>query len=555
MATLPERGIAGALPVHHSWIENREVEGRAGVRPALNPATGRAFAQSSLLDEAQAASALAAARAALPAWSATSFEERRRLLLTVRAAVLEQADEIARLIEREQGKPRVEAHAVEVIPALESLAHLARAESALRDEEVASPVPFLAAKECRVQYVPYGVVLVITPWNYPFFLALSGVATALAAGNTVVLKPAPAGALVGLKLGALFRDAGVPDGALSVVSVDDALAAGLVEDPRVGKILFIGSAATGRKVMAGAARNLTPVVLELGGKDPAIICRDADVDQAARGIVWGAFVNAGQTCVSVERVYVEAGVADAFTARVVEETRRLRIGDPAKGEVDVGPLTTERQLQLVEEHVADAVSRGAVVLTGGRRLEGPGYFYTPTVLSGVDHSMRIMRDETFGPLLPIMSVASLEEAVRLANDSEYGLTASAWTSSAGTARLLQDRLAAGVVTVNDCVSSLGDPAAPYGGVKRSGFGRAHGVPGLREMTQVKYVTRDPRRRALPWWYPYTPDHAAAMAAAGPALHGASLKQRLPAQLALLRSRRLWARMSPLELLRNIDKLL
>jgi len=555
MATLPERGIAGALPVHHSWIENREVEGRAGVRPAVNPATGRAFAQSSLLDEAQAASALAAARAAFAAWSASPFRERRRLLLRVRAAVLEQADEIARLIEREQGKPAVEARAVEILPALESLGHLARAETALRDEEVRSPVLLLAPKECRVQYVPYGVVLVVTPWNYPFLLALSSVATALAAGNTVVLKPAPAGALVGLRIGALFRDAGVPEGALSVVSVDDTLAPRLVEDPRVAKILFIGGAATGRKVMAGAARNLTPVVLELGGKDPAIVCRDADVDQAARGIVWGAFVNAGQTCVSVERVYVEEPVADAFKARVVEETRRLRLGDPAAREVDVGPLTTERQLQVVEEHVADAVSRGAVVLTGGRRLDGPGHFYPPTVLAGVDHSMRIMREETFGPVLPIMSVPSLEEAVRLANDSEYGLTASAWTRSAATARLLQDRLAAGVVTVNDCVSSLGDPAAPYGGVKSSGFGRAHGLPGLREMTQVKYVTRDPRRRPLLWWYPYTAGHARVMAAAGPALHGASLRQRLPAQLALLRSKHLWARMSPLELLRNVDKLL
>ena len=554
MATLPEQGIAGALPVHHSWIENREVEGRAGLRPAVNPAIGRPFARTSLLDETQADAALAAARAAFPQWSASAFRERRRLLLRVRAGILDEADEIARLIEREQGKPAVEARAVEILPALESLAHLAGAEAALRDEETRSPVLFLAPKECRVRYVPFGVVLVVTPWNYPFLLALSSVATALAAGNTVVLKPAPAGTLVGLKIGALFAEAGVPPGVLSVVSVDDVLAPRLVEDPRVGKILFIGGATTGRKVMSGAARNLTPVVLELGGKDPAIVCRDADVEQSARGVVWGAFVNAGQTCVSVERVYAEAPIAEAFTARVVEETRKLRVGDPAAGEVEMGPLTMERQLRIVEEQVADAVARGASVLTGGKRLDGPGHFYPPTVLTNVDHSMRVMREETFGPVLPIMGVPSLEEAIRLANDSEYGLTASAWTRSADTARLLQERLLAGVVTVNDCVSSLGDPGAPYGGVKGSGFGRVHGLAGLREMTQVKYLARDPRRRPLPWWYPYTPDFARAMAAVGPALHADSFLGRLPAQLALLRSPRLWARMSPLELVRNVGKL-
>ena len=200
------------------------------------------------------------------------------------------------------------------------------AEDALREEAAPGHVPLLAHKESRLLHVPFGVVLVITPWNYPFAISLSGVATALAAGNTVVLKPAPATTLIGLRIGELCARAGIPDGVVNVVAADDAVAGALVEDPRVGKIVFTGSVATGRKVMAAAARNLTPVVLELGGKDPAIVCRDADLDRAARGIVWGAFVNAGQTCASVERVYVEREVADAFVARVVDETRRLRVG-------------------------------------------------------------------------------------------------------------------------------------------------------------------------------------------------------------------------------------
>ncbi|MFI5182780.1 MAG: aldehyde dehydrogenase family protein [Vicinamibacteria bacterium] len=555
MATLFEPPVSEFLATRHSWIGGRATPGHAGTRSAINPATGEAFAQASLLDAGQAASAVAAAQAASPGWRALLFRERGALLLRVRDALIRRADELARLIEQEQGKPAAEAYAVEIFPALEGLKHAAReAAEALRDEPMESEVLLFAHKECRVSYAPYGVVLVITPWNYPFFLSLSGMVAALAAGNTVVLKPAPATAVVGLEIGSLFREAGFPEGVVNVVSIDDTLAPALVEDPRIDKILFVGSAATGRRVMASASRNLTPVILELGGKDAAVVCRDADLDQAARGIVWGAFVNAGQTCVSVERAYVEEAVADAFTERVVEQTRRLRVGNPAAGDVDIGPMTLERQRTIVEEHVADAVAKGARVLAGGARPPGPGFFYPPTVLTDVDHTMRIMRDETFGPVLPIMRVASLEEAVRLANDSDYGLTASGWTRDPATARLLQERLSAGVVTINDCVSSLGDPGAPYGGLRRSGIGRSHGVVGFREMAQVKYMTRDPSRRPMLWWYPYDSAYRRLMAAAVPALHSRSWLRRARSQLSLMAFGRFWRRVSAFQLVRNVDKL-
>jgi succinate-semialdehyde dehydrogenase/glutarate-semialdehyde dehydrogenase len=543
------------LPLAHSWVANQAVEGRAGRRPAINPATATAFAEASLLDAGQALSALTAATAAFPAWSRRSLSERGDVLLRVRGLVLRQADDIAALIAREQGKPAAEAHLVEVFPSLEALAHLAHhAEELLRDDVVESHTLLLAHKDARLVYAPLGVVLAITPWNYPFSISLTGVAAALIAGNTVVLKPAPATTLVGLRLGALFRDAGAPDGVVNVVAVDDAVAPALVEDPRVNKIVFTGSVATGKKVMAAAAKNLTPVVLELGGKDAAVVCRDADLDRAAQGVVWGAFVNAGQTCASVERVYVEEPVAAAFVDKVVEQTRRLRVGDPAADEVDVGPMTMERQRRLVEDHLAEAVARGARVLVGGAAPPGPGYFFPPTVLTGVDHSMRIMREETFGPVLPIMSVPSLEEATRLANDSEYGLTASAWTRDPATADRLQRELQAGVVTINDCVYSYGEPTAPWGGVKHSGIGRTHGLPGLREMVQVKYVAREFGGGADLWWYPYGAEFRRLMSTANRALHAPSLWGRVTAQLRLLGFGRFWRRARLLGLLKNADKL-
>jgi acyl-CoA reductase-like NAD-dependent aldehyde dehydrogenase len=544
-----------AVVAHHSWIRNREVVGSAGHRAAVDPSTGEGFAQASLLGRDQAGAALDAAREAFPAWAALSFRERGAHLLRLREAVVAQADELARLVAREQGKPAAEAHLAEIFPSLEALKHLAlHAEDVLREDPVESQVLLFAHKDARVMYAPYGVVLVITPWNYPFSISLTGVAAALAAGNTVVLKPAPATTLIGLRIGALVREAGLPPGVVNVVSVSDEVAAGLVEDARVSKIVFTGSVATGKKIMAAAAKNLTPVVLELGGKDAAVVARDADLDRAARGIVWGAFLNAGQTCASVERVYVEEPVAAAFLEKVVAETKQLRQGDPRKADVDVGPLTLERQRRIVEEHVTDAVSKGAKVLTGGSVPAGPGFFYPPTVLTGVDHQMRIMREETFGPVLPVMAVRDLDEAIRLANDSEYGLTASGWTRSPETARRLQESLQAGVVTINDCASSFGEPTAPWGGFKHSGIGRTHGLAGLREMVQVKYVTRDESPRPALWWYPYDADLARVASLTHRALHGRTFWERLKAQLALLGSRRFRKRAGLLDVVTHADKL-
>jgi succinate-semialdehyde dehydrogenase/glutarate-semialdehyde dehydrogenase len=552
MAT--ETAVGRGLETLHSWVAGQPLEGRGGLRTAVDPATGEAFAQASLLDAAQAGGALGAARDAFPAWSRTSFAERARLLDRWREVIVDEASQLARLVEREQGKPAAEALAAEVLPSLEALRHLAQhGEDLLRDEPLPAGQLLLAHKRARLTYAPYGVILAIKPWNYPWGQSLPVLAAAVMAGNTVVLKPAPATTLVGLRMGALARRAGFPDGVVNVVAVDDAVAAALVEDRRVGKIVFTGSVATGKKVMAAAARSLTPVVLELGGKDAAIVCRDADLDLAARGVVWNAFMNAGQTCSSVERVYVERPVFEPFLAKVLDEARRVRLKD-ARGEGELGPLTLERQRAVVEAQLADAVAKGARVLLGGKRPGGPGLFYPPTVVVDVDHGMALMREETFGPLLPLLAVDSLDEAIRLANDSEYGLTASGWTRSEAVAERLQRELVAGVVSINDHSSSFAEPQAPWGGVRASGIGRIHGRAGLAEMVQPKYVSFDRSRRPALWWYPYDAEYRGLIARVASALYAGSFARRLAGQLALLRFSRLWRRFGPGRLLANLDKL-
>jgi succinate-semialdehyde dehydrogenase/glutarate-semialdehyde dehydrogenase len=509
----------------------------------------------SLLDETQAAEAATVAATAFGRWSSTTFAERRRLLDRARALLLEEAGALAVLIAREQGKPVAEAHVAEILPSLDHLKHLAaNAEEVLGPQETTPSVFLIGHKQARAEFTPIGPVLVITPWNYPFSIPVTGIAAALMAGNTVVLKPAPATTLIGLALGDLFDRAGLPAGVLNVVACDDAVAASLVGSPRFMKILFTGSVPTGRRIMASAANQGTPVTLELGGKDPAIVCADADLERASSGIVWAAFLNAGQTCASVERVYVEDGIADAFIARVVEKTKALKVGDPLDPDTDVGPLTLERQRTVVEAHVEEARARGARIETGGRRPEGPGNFYPPTVLLEVDHSMAIMRDETFGPVLPIMRVKSIDEAIRLANDSPYGLTASGWTTSEATAARLERELQAGVVTINDHVYSFSEPTAPWGGIKASGIGRTHGALGLREMTQPKYVARDMSRGGEVWWYPYGRSFATMMPEALRAFHHPRALSRIFSLARLSLSKRYLARGRILRVIPDLLKL-
>ncbi|MCA1558113.1 MAG: aldehyde dehydrogenase family protein, partial [Acidobacteria bacterium] len=361
----------------------------------------------------------------------------------------------------------------------------------------------LMGRSSKIVYKPLGIVGIISPWNFPWAIPLGEVVMALMAGNAVVLKPSELSPLTGLKIGEIFKRAGLPDGLLQVVTGDGSTGAALVE-AGVDKIMFTGSVATGKRVAEVAARRLMPVVLELGGKDPMIVLDDADIERAAHAAVWGAFANSGQACASVERCYVQTSVAPKFIERVVELTRALKQG--AAESSDIGSMSSERQLETVEEHVDDALAHGARAITGGgRRSDMGGAFYEPTVLVDVDHTMKVMREETFGPVLPVMTFEAEDEAVRLANDSVFGLTASVWTKNIGRGRRMALQIQAGTVMVNEVLYTHGIAQAPWGGVKESGLGRTHGRLGLLELVQPQHihVNRITLLRDF-WWFNYTP---------------------------------------------------
>ena len=509
---------------------------------SYDPATGEEVGRVPLRSAEEVSAAVARARAAQKGWGALRFRERAAVVMRARALLLEGMDEVAGLISRESGKPAAEAIAMEVVPTLDLMQFFARkSERMLRTEKIDIGLYRFLGRSSVVEYRPLGVVGIISPWNFPWATPLGEVVMALMAGNSVVLKPSELTPMVGLKVGELFARAGLPEGVLEVVTGDGSTGAALVE-AGADKIMFTGSVPTGRRVAEAAARRLTPVVLELGGKDPMIVFEDADLSAASEAAVWGAFANSGQACASVERCYVHERVAEEFTRLVVGKTKALR-QEPGVA-CDLGAMSSERQFRLVEEHVREAVERGASVLAGGGRARGcseRGWFHEPTVLAGVDHSMTVMREETFGPVLPLMTFRDEAEAVRLANDSAFGLTASVWTRDLRRGRRVASRIEAGTVMVNEVLYTHGIAQTPWGGVKQSGLGRTHGRLGLLEMAAPHHVHVN--RLALlqdVWWFSYTPGAASLFRSLARRFATGSLLQTLlisPQMLARLRERR------------------
>lgn len=493
-----DRGMGGAAS------NGPSLNGQASARlKSYAPATGELIGEAPNMSAEQVRQSVARARRAQEAWAALPVEERAERVLRFRDAIVDRADEVVDLLARECGKPRHEALVHEVMVVADLATHFAKvAPKVLAPRELS--LHLLKHRRSYVQYAPRGVVGVISPWNFPFQLPLRDVIMALVAGNACVLKPSEVTPLIAIKAKEIWDGAGLSEDLFQVVTGYGPTGAALI-DAGIQLCVFTGGVATGKRVAAACGERLIPCVMELGGKAPLIACADADLERTARAIVYGGFSNSGQICISVERVYAHREIHDKLVDRVVSLARELRQGDPSEDIVDVGAIIFPQQIEIAERHIADAVAKGAVVRTGGKRVPGRGQFFEPTVITGCDHSMSVMTEEIFGPIVPIMRVASEEEAVRLSNESHLGLNAYVFSSDRDHARRLAERVEAGSVLVNDVLTNGGTPEAPFGGIKQSGFGRVMGDDALREMCDVKHISVD--RFSLgdrdPIWFPYT----------------------------------------------------
>lgn len=474
-------------------------------KDSLNPATLEVLGKYSLASTKDCHAAIQAAKQAFLEWKSTPIPVKQKIFREAKKILLKKSEDAAHLITREKGSPLPESFASEVFAGLEALDYYARnLEDLLRPRAVKHSVSLFLNKKSSFRLEGLGPTLIISPWNFPFIIALYDVLSALSSGNTVILRPSSSTPFIGLMAGEILSAAGLPPGVLNVVNCKILQAEEMIAHPDIKTVMFTGSVSTGKRIMELASRNLTNLALELGGKDPMVVCADADIERAARGATWAAFMNCGQSCGSVERVYVDQKIAEEFTRRVVDLTRKIKVGDPIDPGVEMGPMVTFSQLKTVKDHIQEARDLGARILIGGKNETAlPGYFLNPTVLTDVDHTMKIMKEETFGPVLPIMTFADPTEAVSMANDSHLGLTSSIWTKSKKTATWMTERLEAGSITVNDHMFSFIEPAAIWGGIKQTGMGRSHGPFGLQELVNIKFVSFDflGRKKQI-WWFPY-----------------------------------------------------
>jgi len=513
-----------------------------------NPATLGPAGEVSVASRELCEKAVRAAKEAFAVWRWLDPKEKAAILGRAEKILARRASEAARLISLEKGSPYPESLSVEVFGALQSLNYYGKNQGRLlRSHRAGHHTPLFFNKSGSYHFHPLGPTLIISPWNFPFLIPVCDILSALTGGNTVVLRPSTATPLTALLIGEVFLEAGLPPGVLNVVVCRVPEAEAMIVARDVQTVMFTGSVGVGKRVVELCSRNLTNLALELGGKDPMIVLEDADLEKAARGAVWGAFMNCGQSCGSVERVYVAREIADRFTARVVELAKEVRVGDPLAEGVDMGPMATAGQLKAVLEHIEDARAKGARILCGGGRVAGKaGHFLEPTVLAGVDHAMRCMTEETFGPTLPIMAFDGDDQALELANDSDYGLTASVWTRDRRRATWFAERLEAGSVTVNDHMYSFVEPRAIWGGIKQTGMGRSHGPFGLHELVNIKYIGMDFfRKKAQTWWFPYDRELNGIMEKAVALFHGRSRRARLRAAAGLRKERRRILRTAPL----------
>lgn len=455
-------------------IDGQLVEGAKTIE-IVNPATGEPFTTAPVADEDQLNAAVAAARRAFPAWAATSLSKRRDCLLLFAQRLEEEADHFARLLVKEQGKPLAEAR-FEIGATVQGIRYYASVELPAETRSHANG-------SYQIERRPLGVVAAITPWNYPLILASNKFAPALLTGNTVILKPAPTTPLTSLELGRLACEI-FPRGVFNVIADDNDLGPLLTSHPDIAKISFTGSTGTGKRVMQGAAETLKRVTLELGGNDPAIVLKDADVEGAAQGLAATAFLNAGQICAAPKRLYVADEIYDAFCERLVAAAKALKLGAGDEDGVTLGPIQNSLQFDKVREIIEEAASQGRV-LTGGHTANRPGFFIEPTVIADLDDEARLVADEQFGPVVPVLRFSDETDAISRANAGPYGLGASIWSRDIDRARALARELEAGSVWINQHVAIY--PDIPFSGAKQSGVGTEGGIEGVCEFTRLQVI--------------------------------------------------------------------
>lgn len=474
---------------------------------SINPATGKIIGKSELTAADTIPQVISRAREAQKKWYALPLKERIKILERIKREIAVQGDELSSIISSDNGKTRIEAMATEILPSAMAVDYYCKnAGKFLKERRVGGGNIFLVNKRSRIRRVPYGVVGIISPWNYPFSIPFSEVVMALLAGNSVILKTASETQLAGLKLKEIFNKAGLPPGVFNYVNLPGRIAGELFLKSGIDKLFFTGSVAVGKKLMSLAGETLIHVSLELGGNDPMIVCPDADIDRAAYGALWGGFQNSGQSCGGVERIYVHEEVYDEFLAKLKPLVENLVPGNGNEFDTQMGCLTTSNQADTVRMHVREALDSGAEIFARSKNSEGlgEGNFVPALVITNVNHNMLLMKDETFGPVVGVMKFSNYEEAVELANDSYLGLTASVWSRNRKFAVDLGKRLMAGAVTINDHLMSHGLAETPWGGFKQSGIGRTHGEIGFAEMTQPQVIVDDLfsfMKRNL-WWHPY-----------------------------------------------------
>lgn len=501
-----------------------------------NPATLQLIGEVDISEPHQIAETIHRARIAQEQWRQVPIQNRLELIECFREVLFDAREDVAKLIAQEVGKPRAEAMASEVFAVLETCKWLwEEIPHFLRPNMVRINQMFFPGKFSYNTFEPLGIIAIISPWNYPFSIPATTALAALALGNAVIIKPSPRAALVGKELAALFHKAGFPKELVGVVQGDKEQAEYLILGG-VNRVMFTGSTPGGKAIMNIAARKLVPVTLELGGKHAAIVVGDSDIDTVAPQLVWGGMTNAGQACASIERVYAERSIAFELARKMAEVSRALKLGDPLEDDTDIGPLIDPMEVNRIHPMVEQAITDGAQSLCGARpRTDlGAGY-YAPTILANANPRSRVVREEVFGPVIPIVPWETIDDAIRAVNDSDVGLGASIWTRDTERAEIIAHRIEAGMVWINDGLYTHVCPDAPWGGIKNSGFGRMHSSYEFLELVSIKNISITPQRKA-DVVFPYSRSTFDYIRNGITLLHGKAGGDRIQALLSLLKKK-------------------